>query len=94
MEMTMINKLMSSSLGTSLLARLLLKLVASDSQWRERLMDPRQILHGAGIRAGQTVLEVGCGRGFFTLPATGMVGPAGCIYALDVTGAAVDYVAQ
>jgi demethylmenaquinone methyltransferase/2-methoxy-6-polyprenyl-1,4-benzoquinol methylase len=90
----MINKLMSSSLGNSALARLLLKLVASDSQWRQRLMDPRRVLQGAKVQAGQTILEVGCGQGFFTLPAADMVGPAGCIYALDVTAAAVDYVAQ
>ena len=90
----MINRLMSSSLGNSALARLLLKMVASDSRWRERLMDPRRILQGAGIESGQTVLEVGCGRGFFTLPAADIVGPAGCVYALDVAAAAVDYVAQ
>jgi ubiquinone/menaquinone biosynthesis C-methylase UbiE len=92
--MKMINKLMSSSLGDSPLARLLLKLVASDSRWRERFTDPRRILQGAKIKAGQTVLEVGCGRGFFTLPAAGVLGPAGCLYALDVTAAAVEHVAK
>jgi ubiquinone/menaquinone biosynthesis C-methylase UbiE len=92
--MKMINKWMSSSLGNSPVARLLLKLVASDSRWRERFTDPRRILQGAKIKAGQTVLEVGCGRGFFTLPAARVLGPAGCLYALDVTAAAVEHVAQ
>jgi ubiquinone/menaquinone biosynthesis C-methylase UbiE len=93
-EIKMINKLMSTSLGNSALARLLLKVVAPDGRWRERFSDPIRILQGAKISAGQTVLEVGCGRGFFTLPAAKMLGPAGCLYAMDVTAAAVDCVAQ
>lgn len=36
-----------------------------------------------GIQKGQAVLEVGCGPGFFTLPAAKMV-EGGIIYALDI----------
>ena len=68
--------------------------MASDSRWRERFTDPKRILQGAKVKAGQTVLEVGCGQGFFTLPAAGVLGPAGRLYALDVTAAAVEHVAR
>ncbi len=33
---------------------------------------------------GQVVADLGCGSGFFTLPAAQMVGPTGTIYAVDV----------
>jgi ubiquinone/menaquinone biosynthesis C-methylase UbiE len=36
------------------------------------------------IKEGMTVLEIGSGMGFFTLPFAGMVGPAGKIIAADV----------
>jgi ubiquinone/menaquinone biosynthesis C-methylase UbiE len=85
---------MLAALGNTKLAELLLKVFASDSRLRQRLMDPVQILQGANIRAGQTVLEVGCGRGFFTIPAAEMVGRQGRVVALDVAGAAVEYVAR
>jgi demethylmenaquinone methyltransferase/2-methoxy-6-polyprenyl-1,4-benzoquinol methylase len=70
----------------------LLKIFASDSPSRKRLSDPELIIRGAGVRSGQKVLEVGCGRGFFTLPLAETVGQGGYLYALDVTQAAVDYV--
>jgi ubiquinone/menaquinone biosynthesis C-methylase UbiE len=85
---------MLAALGNTKLAELLLKVFASDSRLRQRLMDPVQILQGATVRAGQTVLEVGCGRGFFTIPAAEMVGQQGRVVALDVAGAAVEYVAR
>jgi ubiquinone/menaquinone biosynthesis C-methylase UbiE len=85
---------MLAALGNTKLAGLLLKVFASDSRLRRRLMDPAHILQGAQVRAGQTVLEVGCGRGFFTIPAAEIVGQQGRLYALDVAGAAVEYVAR
>ena len=40
-------------------------------------------LQGAGIQPGQTVLEVGCGTGFFTIPAAELIGDQGCLVAMD-----------
>ena len=50
---------------------------------------PEKLLAAAGLGAGQSVLEVGCGPGFFTIPAAKVVGEAGTIYAVDVHPAAI-----
>jgi ubiquinone/menaquinone biosynthesis C-methylase UbiE len=51
--------------------------------------DPEKALLTAGVQAGQRVLEVGCGPGFFTLPAARMVGDTGRVVALDVNPLAI-----
>ena len=72
----------------------LLKIFATDNPGRVRFSDPGLILQGAGVRSGQKVLEVGCGRGFFTVPLAKKLGQGGFLYALDVTQAAVDHVTK
>jgi ubiquinone/menaquinone biosynthesis C-methylase UbiE len=52
---------------------------------RLRLLPARDLLIDAGVQAGMSVADVGCGPGFFTLPAAALVGPSGRIYALDIT---------
>jgi len=49
-------------------------------------------LKAAGVRAGQRVLEVGCGPGFFTVPAARIAGEQGCLVALDINPLAVEKV--
>ena len=56
--------------------------------------DPYKALNAAGLQPGQKVLEVGCGPGFFTLPAARIVGEAGSVLALDVNPLAVEHVRQ
>jgi 2-polyprenyl-3-methyl-5-hydroxy-6-metoxy-1,4-benzoquinol methylase/Co/Zn/Cd efflux system component len=56
--------------------------------------DPRKVLNAVGLEPGQKVLEVGCGPGFFTIPAAKIVGESGNIYALDVNPLAVERVQQ
>ncbi len=51
---------------------------------RLRLLPPRDLLTRAGLREGMVVADVGCGPGFFTLPAAQLVGPAGRVYAIDI----------
>jgi ubiquinone/menaquinone biosynthesis C-methylase UbiE len=46
--------------------------------------DPYKLLKAAGLKRGQKVLEVGCGPGFFTIPAARIVGEEGLVYAVDV----------
>ena len=55
-------------------------------------VDPQRLLAQAGIRDGQRVLEVGCGPGFFTIPAAKMAGETGYVYALDINPVAVEHV--
>jgi len=54
--------------------------------------DPYEPLRVAGLRPGQRVLEVGCGPGFFTVPASEIVGPEGEVTSLDVSPTAVAHV--
>jgi ubiquinone/menaquinone biosynthesis C-methylase UbiE len=51
--------------------------------------DPNKALHAAGLQPGQQVLEVGCGPGFFTIPAARIVGEQGLVYAFDVNPLAI-----
>jgi demethylmenaquinone methyltransferase/2-methoxy-6-polyprenyl-1,4-benzoquinol methylase len=59
---------------------------------RYRFFDPVRTLEGAGIRSGQEVLEIGCGTGFFTIPAAELVGDDGRVYALDPHPLAIEQV--
>jgi ubiquinone/menaquinone biosynthesis C-methylase UbiE len=56
--------------------------------------DPYKVLNAAGLEAGQKVLEVGCGPGFFTIPVARIVGEEGSVLALDVNPLAVEHVQQ
>ena len=42
-----------------------------------------QLLKDVGIKAGQVVLDFGCGSGTYTVPAARIVGDKGKVYALD-----------
>jgi ubiquinone/menaquinone biosynthesis C-methylase UbiE len=56
--------------------------------------NPSDLLEKAGLKLGQTVLEVGCGPGFFTIPAAKMVGDEGLVYAVDINPLAVQRVQE
>ena len=56
--------------------------------------DPYKALNAAGLEPGQKVLEVGCGPGFFTIPAAKIVGEDGSVLTLDVNPLAVAHVQQ
>jgi ubiquinone/menaquinone biosynthesis C-methylase UbiE len=65
-----------------------------ESRVRYRLFGPMRILQGAEIQPGQSVLEIGCGTGFFTLPAARLLGDEGHLVAMDVLPMSVEAVAQ
>jgi ubiquinone/menaquinone biosynthesis C-methylase UbiE len=67
---------------------------AMESRFRYRFFGPMKILRGADIHPGQTVLEVGCGTGFFTIPAAQRIGDQGCLVAMDVLAASIEVVAE
>lgn len=53
---------------------------------KERVIwqDPDRILGSIGVREGATFIDVGCGDGFFALPAAVLVGLTGVVYGIDV----------
>jgi len=75
----------TEDLGNSKILNLLFKPAGMmmESRLRQWLMNPAKTLRGAGIEPGQTVLEVGCGTGFFTIPAAELIGDQGCLVAMD-----------
>ena len=44
---------------------------------------PLELLRSLGLKDGDTLADVGCGPGFFTIPAAALVGPNGVVYAID-----------
>jgi ubiquinone/menaquinone biosynthesis C-methylase UbiE len=51
---------------------------------RQREEDCRTMLKALQVRPGQTVCDMGCGNGFYTLQLARMVGPRGLVYAVDI----------
>ena len=64
------------------------------SKIRRFLAKPENTLKGADIASGQTVLEVGCGTGFFTIDAARMIGDQGCLIAIDLLSGYVNIVTK
>jgi demethylmenaquinone methyltransferase/2-methoxy-6-polyprenyl-1,4-benzoquinol methylase len=75
----------TEDLGNSKILNLLFKPAGMmmESRLRQWLMNPAKTLRGAGIEPGQTVLEVGCGTGFFTISVAELIGDQGCLVAMD-----------
>jgi demethylmenaquinone methyltransferase/2-methoxy-6-polyprenyl-1,4-benzoquinol methylase len=63
-----------------------------ESRLRRWFFDPKRTLRGADLKPGQTVFEVGCGTGFFTLLAAEMIGDDGHLIAMDTLSDFVDRV--
>ncbi len=59
------------------------------SPLRRLIESPEQLL-GPHVKPGMTVLEPGCGMGFFTLPLARLVGPAGKVICVDVQPRMID----
>ena len=86
----------AEDLGNSKILNLLFKPagMVMGSRLRQRLINPTKTLRGADIQPGQTVLEVGCGTGFFTLPAAQLIGNQGCLVAMDVSSNYIERVSK
>ena len=67
---------------------------AMESRFRYRFFGPMTTLQGADIKPGQTVLEVGCGTGFYTVSAAELIGDQGCLVAMDVLPVAIERVSK
>lgn len=49
-----------------------------------KFLNPAEVVAQSGLMQGQVVADLGCGNGFYVLPAAQMVGPSGSIIAVDV----------
>lgn len=56
--------------------------------------DPTELWSRAGLAPGMRVVEVGSGTGFYAFPASERVGPAGRVYAVDVSPGLVDLIRE
>lgn len=54
-----------------------------DETERHKWQDPESILLDIGLKSSLTFVDVGCGEGFFAIPAARIVGRKGKVYALD-----------
>nr|MDO8097522.1 methyltransferase domain-containing protein [Candidatus Njordarchaeota archaeon] len=65
-----------------------------DEKERRKWQNPEAILADIGLKPGFTFIDVGCGEGFFTLPAARIVGKKGKVYGVDVYKEAIDHLEE
>jgi ubiquinone/menaquinone biosynthesis C-methylase UbiE len=56
------------------------------SEERQAAFQPEKLLRDLGLTEGMALADIGCGPGFFTLPAAQIVGEHGAVYAADING--------
>jgi ubiquinone/menaquinone biosynthesis C-methylase UbiE len=88
--------LSSEAISKSTIGKLFVKMLsaAMESRFRYRFFGPMDILRGTDNLLGHIVLEVGCGTGFFTIPAAKLIGDQGRLIAIDVLPESVELVSQ
>ena len=62
----------------------------SDDPERRQWQDPEQILSIIGAGPGMIFVDVGCGDGYFALPAARKAGSRGKVYANDIDAGAIE----
>ncbi len=61
-----------------------------DETERKEWQNPEAILAEIGLKPGMTFTDIGCGEGFFAIPAAHLVGASGKVYGLDIDRAAIE----
>lgn len=56
-----------------------------DSTERKKLLPPDEILKNFNIGQGALIADIGCGTGYFTIPAAKIAGVNGKVFALDIS---------
>ena len=59
--------------------------ILRDEQERRKWQNPENVLADVGLKSGMTFADIGCGQGFFTIPAAKIVGESGKVYASDIS---------
>ena len=57
---------------------------------RRGYQNPEQILTVAGVKAGDVFIDLGCGFGFFAIPAARITGSEGLVCGVDIDGEALE----
>lgn len=55
-----------------------------DNAKRREMLPPEKTLIGLGLQEGDIMADIGCGIGYFTMPASKIVGDSGRIFAMDI----------
>jgi ubiquinone/menaquinone biosynthesis C-methylase UbiE len=86
----------SKAFANTKIGQIFIRIMAAimESRFRYRFFGPIRILQGANIQPGQTVLEIGCGTGFFTLPAARLLGDRGSLVAMDILPMSIEAVTK
>jgi ubiquinone/menaquinone biosynthesis C-methylase UbiE len=64
--------------------------ILRDEQERRKWQNPEEVLAKIGLQPGMTFMDIGCGQGFFTIPAAKIVGKSGKVYASDINQANIN----
>lgn len=56
-----------------------------DNEQRRKLLPPEQTLISLGLQEGDIMADIGCGIGYFSIPASEIVGEDGKIFAMDIS---------
>ena len=78
----------------SRMSNTMFRLMSLEFKLKAMLSNPAALLEEAGVGAGMTVVDFGCGPGRYTIPAARLVGATGRVYAADVHPLALDGVAR
>ncbi|MDD1670323.1 MAG: class I SAM-dependent methyltransferase [Methanomicrobiales archaeon] len=63
---------------------------SADDPERRRWQDPEQILSSISLMEGMVFVDLGCGEGYFAIPAARRVGQTGKVYAVDINAESVE----
>lgn len=61
-----------------------------DEEERRRWQNPEEILADAGVQPNTIFIDLGCGSGFFAVPAAKIIGPKGVVCGVDTDSEALD----
>lgn len=60
------------------------RMAVLESEERRKRQPPERLLAEMGLAPGARLADIGCGPGFYTLPAARIIGPGGRVFALDL----------
>ncbi len=66
----------------------------TDEKERRKWQNPEAILIEVGVKKGFAFVDIGCGAGFFAVPAARIVGKGGKVYGVDADSEAIERLKQ